>query len=185
VKTMKNTKEKKFYEIRCGRCGTCCIEPVVPVTDSDVARISKELSVPPQKFIRFYTMDEMDFNEDSEFWVNFPEGKMAMGLKKRNERCIFLSDTISCKVYEARPMTCRTFPYMIDFDENGDPESVKKNKIVDCKSSRKGLSPLDQPVSNVRIEMNEDEAYFEKVRLWNKRQDTGDTIAFLKYLKLL
>lgn len=180
----KNTIEKKFREIKCGRCGTCCTEPIVPVTDSDVARICKLLNVAPQKIVQFYSMDEMEFDPESEVWIKLKSGKKAMGLKKRNDRCIFLSDTISCKVYNQRPMTCRTFPYMIDFDEFGNPERVRRNKIVDCKSSRKGLSHLDQAVSNVRIEINEDESYYKKIAAWNHAENDGDANSFLKHLGL-
>lgn len=175
---------KRFREIKCGRCCTCCTEPVVPVTDSDVARICKLLNVNPKKIVRFFAMDEMEFDPESEVWIKFKSGKKAMGLRKRNNRCMFLSDSVSCKIYNQRPMTCRTFPYMIDFDQNGDPERVRRNKIVDCKSSRKGLSHLDEAVSNIRIEINEDESYYKKIEVWNRTESDGDTNSFLKHLGL-
>jgi Fe-S-cluster containining protein len=181
----KNNIDRKFREIHCGRCGTCCTEPVVPVTMSDVARLCKALKVEPQKFVRFYTMDEMAFDPESEVWIKFKTGKMAMGLKKRAARCMFLSSTISCKVYAHRPMTCRTFPYMIEFDDEGNPDRVRKNDIVDCKSTRKGLSHLDQTVSNVRIELNEDEAYYAKIREWNSLENIGDKTDFFKFMGLI
>ena len=181
----KENIDKKFREIHCGRCGICCTEPVVPVTVSDVARLCKLLNVEPQKFVRFYTMDEMAFDAESEVWIKFKSGKKAMGLKKRAARCMFLSSTTACKVYAQRPMTCRTFPYMIEFDEQGNPERVRRNDIVDCKSSRKGLSHLDPVVSNVRIELNEDEAYYEKIREWNSQEIAGNEPDFFKFMGLL
>jgi len=181
----KSTIDKKFRMIACGRCGTCCTEPVVPVTDSDVKRICKSTGKKAADFIRFYSDQEMEFPEDSEVWIQFKSGKKAMGLKKRSERCMFLSTTVCCRIYDSRPMTCRTFPYMIDFDEDGNPEKVRRNMIVDCKSSRRGLSYLDPEVSNVRIEMNQDNAYYDKIRLWNKQKVKGDTNAFLGFIGLI
>lgn len=181
---MEQNIDKKFRQIICGRCGTCCIEPVVPVTDSDVIRLCKGTGLEPGKIVTFFSMDEMAFDPESDIWIQFKSGKRAMGLKKRNDRCLFLSSTICCKAYEHRPMTCRTFPYMIDFDELGNPERVRKNKIVDCKSFRKGLSYLDPVVSNVRIEINEDELYYTKIREWNKRDVTDNKEEFLKFIGL-
>lgn len=180
----KSPEDRKFKVIHCGRCGTCCSEPVVPVTDSDVLRICKATGKKASDFVRFYSDEEMNYDPESGIWIQLDSGKMAMGLKKRSDRCIFLSPTICCRVYQSRPMTCRTFPYMIDFDENGDPEKVHMNRIVDCKSMRKGLSYLDAEVSNVRIEINEDDAYYAKIAIWNKRPKAGTGKDFIKFLGL-
>jgi len=182
---MKKTAiDRKFKVIHCGRCGTCCSEPVVPVTDSDVKRICKATGKKASDFVRFYSDEEMSYDPKSGIWIQLKTGKMAMGLKKRSDRCIFLSHIIACKVYQDRPMTCRTFPYMIDFDENGDPEKVHLNRIVDCKSARKGLSHLDAEVSNVRIEIIQDDAYYARIAEWNKRAEKGSGKDFLAFLGL-
>lgn len=180
----KKTTDKKFKQIHCGRCGTCCTEPVVPVTDSDVRRICDATGKKASDFVRFYSDEEMSFDPEAGLWIKFKNGKMALGLKKRADACIFLSSTICCKIYEHRPMTCRTFPYMIDFDEHGNPEKVRLNKIVDCKSSRKGLSHLDPEVSNVIIEQKQDDAYYEKVSKWNLSGKKGGAKEFLAFLGL-
>jgi Fe-S-cluster containining protein len=183
---MKKKKEstKNFREIVCNRCGTCCTEPIVPVTDSDVYRLCQFKDVSADKIVTFYGKDEIDFDSSSGFWINFKDGRKVMGLRKPKDRCTFLTKDELCSVYEERPMTCRTFPYMIDFDDDCNPKSVKQNKIVNCKSCRKGLSTLEDKGKEVLIELAEDEAYFEKVDEWNAHKTFGSMKDFLKYLCL-
>jgi Fe-S-cluster containining protein len=174
---------KNFTTFECSRCSTCCCVPVVPVTDSDIKRIVAEKGKPVSSFVRFYSPSEMDFDSESDVWIRFPYGKRAMGLRRRKDRCIFLDDEKSCTIYKARPMTCRTFPYMIDFDENDKPVKSSLNRIVDCKAKRKKPSPITDVIENVYIEDEEDLLYFERIREWNYRPQ-GGAEAFLSYLNL-
>lgn len=173
--------QTNFTTYECSRCGTCCSVPVVPVTNSDIRRIASEIGKKASSFVRFYSPSEMDFDSESDVWIRFSYGKRAMGLRRRKDRCIFLNDEKSCTIYKARPMTCRTFPYMIDFDENDDPVKSSLNRIVDCKSKRKKPSPITDVIRNVYIEDEEDVSYFDLIREWN-RKPQGGTETFLAYL---
>jgi Fe-S-cluster containining protein len=174
-----------YTTVECGRCGVCCTEPIVPVTDSDVLRLCTALKKPAEQIVRFWSMKEMEYDPEAELWIKFPQGKRAMGLRKRYARCMFLTEDKCCSVYLHRPMTCRTFPYAIDLDENDVPETVKLNKIVSCSCKRKKRSDLREIIDNVRTELNQDDLYFDKVIDWNKKKSPGGTKEFLKYLGLI
>lgn len=178
------SENQLFTTVECGRCAVCCTEPIVPVTGSDVKRICKALDVPAKQIVRFYSIKEMEYDPQSDLWIKFPQGKRAMGLRKRFSRCMFLDDKKNCTIYNHRPMTCRTFPYVIDLDENDNPQKVKLNKIVSCSCKRRPKSPLQQTVNNVRIELNEDDLYYDQIDIWNKKKPLGTTKEFLKYLEV-
>jgi Fe-S-cluster containining protein len=173
-----------YITIECSRCGVCCSEPIVPVTNKDVLRISKALGVKAAILVRFYSYKEMEYDPEADLWVRFPQGKRAMGLRKRKDRCMFLNDEKSCTVYLHRPMTCRTFPYAVDLDDSGNPETVKLNKIVSCSCKTKKKSALEHIISDVRVELSQDDDYYDMIEIWNGRKSPGGVKEFLKFVGL-
>ena len=134
--------------------------------------MSAELLKTAEQIVRFYLIDKMDYDSESGL-IRFVQGKRAMGLRKRLSRCIFLDDKNNCSIYDHRPMTCRTFPYMIDLDQDNKPLKVKLNKIVNCCCKRKKRSPLEEVIENAKVELEEDSRYYEKVEKWNKQKKPG------------
>ncbi len=181
---IKPSVDSLYTTVECKRCSICCREPVVPVTDSDLKRICKVLNKPAERIVRFYSIKEMDYDPESGLWISFVQGKLAMGLRKRLSRCIFLDDKNNCSIYSHRPMTCRTFPYVIDLDQDNKPLKVKLNKIVNCSCKRKRRSPLEEVIENVKVELREDSRYYEKVERWNRRKKPGTIEGFLKFMGL-
>lgn len=171
---------KRFITIQCKKCGICCSEPVVPVTDIDVKRLCSALSLTPEQIVRFYSVSEMDYDPKAPLWINFYYGKRAMGLKRRSSRCMFLNNNNLCSVYNFRPMTCRTFPYMVHFNNDKTVE-IELNKIVKCKSVYLEDSSLKQVINNAKTEQSNDEAYYNRIKNWN-RIGKGGTKGFLKFL---
>ncbi len=82
---------------QCGRCGRCCAgEPgYVWLTDDDISRISRYLSVPEQELVGRYCRQVL-------FRISLME--------RPNGDCVFLTPA-GCSIYEARPIQCRTFPF--------------------------------------------------------------------------
>lgn len=185
--TLGNTKpesEKKYLTVECGRCGTCCTEPVVPVTDSDVRRLCDARNLSAERIVRFYSQKEMEYDSEADLWISLSRGKRAMGLRKRKARCMFLTDENDCSVYPYRPMTCRTFPYMVEFDEAYTVEKVSLNKIVNCRCKRKPKSSIPEVIQNVRTEYTEDDSYYDKILQWNLQEQPGSPEEFLRFIGL-
>jgi len=180
----KNSSTHLFTTIECGRCATCCTEPIVPVTDSDVKRISTALQTSAEKLVRFYSPKEMEYDPQSDLWIKFPQGKRAMGLRKKLSRCIFLTDQKSCSINLHRPMTCRTFPYVIDLDYQDNAQKVELNHIVSCSCKKKPKSALTEVIDYVRQELGEDDLYYDKIFEWNSRKQAGTTRDFLRFIGL-
>ncbi|MFH2028942.1 MAG: YkgJ family cysteine cluster protein [Nanoarchaeota archaeon] len=84
---------------RCKRCGSCClISPFL--SDKDIKRIT-----------------DLGFKEDY-FAEELRDRKF---MKIRDNKCIFLEKTdklAKCRIYKARPTTCRQYP--TEIRDNGD-----------------------------------------------------------------
>ena len=83
-------------EFQCVRCGVCCRwEGYVYITEDDIKRMAKHLSLSEFEFVNTYA--EM---------VNRPRLTLKM---KTNNEYIFLKDN-DCAMHEARPCQCESFP---------------------------------------------------------------------------
>ena len=95
--------DPQFYKdglsFECTACGKCCENhgeyTAVYLTKQDQAEMAKALSVSQQDFLKTYCE-----KEDEDYT-----------LKDVGDRCIFLDTRGQCKVYTARPLQCRTFPF--------------------------------------------------------------------------
>ena len=82
-------------KIDCCICGNCCREAVPVLSRTDVRRLASHLAITQKAFIDEYLSREKD-----------PE-KFAF----RSIPCPFLEDN-RCKVYDARPNACRSYPHL-------------------------------------------------------------------------
>ncbi|MHC4139819.1 MAG: YkgJ family cysteine cluster protein [Planctomycetota bacterium] len=103
-KTDKSTRRKKqnytWYKdglrFECQRCGSCCRgEPgVVWITKRDVKNISVSLGVSTDLFTKNY--------------IRLINGRISL-LEHDNGDCVMYDN--GCKIYETRPLQCKTFPF--------------------------------------------------------------------------
>lgn len=95
-------KQKKEYD--CSKCpGYCCSYPLIEVSRSDIARLAKHFGI--------------DHATAQERFTKYDVEEKARGLRHQKDEffgqvCRFF-DTKErrCTVYEARPETCRGYPY--------------------------------------------------------------------------
>jgi Fe-S-cluster containining protein len=83
----------------CTGCGKCCTggsRYVVEVSRAEQRRIQKHLGVSWAWFRRKYLFR---FDDETES-LRMPKG-----------RCVFLDADNRCRVYQARPLQCRTYPW--------------------------------------------------------------------------
>ncbi len=86
----------------CSKCpGYCCSYDQIEVSDFDVKRLAKHLDMTPDAAEKKYT--------------KIDDGKVILrhhADESFTSICIFFdSEHRRCSVYEARPRTCRTYPY--------------------------------------------------------------------------
>ena len=88
----------------CSKCpGYCCSYPLIQVSRADIARLAKHFDV--------------DYQTAEERFTFYDAGEKMRTLRKRKDEhfgsaCRFLDpESRRCTVYEARPSTCRGYPY--------------------------------------------------------------------------
>jgi Fe-S-cluster containining protein len=98
-------KKKPFYarglRFSCTRCSSCCRyeSGFVFLSRKDAELIAKKLKMGYTIFVKTFCR-----------WVPAPGGEVQLSLKeKANFDCIFWDE--GCKVYDHRPLQCRSFPF--------------------------------------------------------------------------
>lgn len=129
-----------------------------------------------------YGPGEVDFDRDELGVVELATGERFMGLRKRGGRCIFLDGRNRCTVYPARPLTCRTFPYDLDLDDEGGVEAVRMMRCVPCLFRRRDAVHLPDLPRASRREDREDAAYERKVERWNREGRKALKADYLRWL---
>jgi Fe-S-cluster containining protein len=107
----------------CTACGKCCSNhnehDFVFLTAQDIAGASRTLKLARKEFLGRYTQRS--------------QGDRV--LKSRGDRCVFLEPDGLCRIYEARPLQCRTFPF---WPENLNPRTWNKTIAMDCPGVGRG-----------------------------------------------
>ena len=94
---MRRVAEEIESQIDCTVCANCCRVATVRISDRDIDRLARHLSISRAEFLAEYT------NESDE------EGRI---LNRNEGGCVFL-DGNTCTVYDARPDTCERFPHLV------------------------------------------------------------------------
>jgi len=87
----------------------------VPVTRADVARLATHTHKEPAEFLELRAASEVDLSGEPESLAELPGGDRLVVLRQREGGCVFLEaeadGTESCRVHEARPLSCRAYPF--------------------------------------------------------------------------
>lgn len=106
-------KKNVILDFSCKGCGICCKEEgYVFFSSDDISRASRFLSVTPVNFIKEY----LKYNENLGYYIEV----------LKSVPCLFLDDKNHCKIHEAKPWQCKTFPYWEEYmDKRGNLISGK------------------------------------------------------------
>jgi Fe-S-cluster containining protein len=176
--------KKKHPKVQCVRCGNCCRIPEIPITHKDLSRLAEATGKPANRIVRFCPISEMEYDPDSGMWISFKSGKRAMVLRKKSGRCQFQTPKRTCAAYEARPQTCRTFPYSVDFQgaKNDMAPDISLNTVLACNAEKCSAIDVDNLLNNVRKENKEDRGYHKLIKKWNDSPNKGGTADFLAFI---
>jgi|Deesub1362A_J573_1020465.scaffolds.fasta_scaffold00039_48 hypothetical protein len=101
---------------KCVGCGECCVgeENFVRIFYPEAKRLSEVMDVDVH--------DIIEPNPQTISGVN-----LGWILRRKDSKCIFF-DGGRCKIYQNRPIVCRTYPFMLDFE--GDRITLR---VFECK----------------------------------------------------
>jgi Fe-S-cluster containining protein len=117
----------------CEKCGTCCTtgDPI-RLRQDDIARIARHLKIPLGKAVKKYTVPD-------------PDRPGVMDFKKILPCKFYYLVQGGCKIYEARPWSCRIFPFIGIY---GSEDHVKVHES--CPGSVKAVKMMTEAVEELR-----------------------------------
>ena len=108
----------------CTGCGKCCkTRGTVLLSPEELVKAAKLLRISIQEFKQLYVAQEQEMDDAVSTtipeltpigWVQLRDKEEeATGLSSGygSGGCIFLDEENKCKIYEARPMQCSTYPF--------------------------------------------------------------------------
>jgi Fe-S-cluster containining protein len=104
--------------VDCTACANCCRHSVVSVNKSEIEKIAGHIGTTSEAVTRLYTVPD-------------PDAPALRILRNSEEGCAFLDGNL-CRIYKARPKTCRDFPHV----------TVGKHSLGSRQSSLARWAPL-------------------------------------------
>lgn len=182
---IKNGAWRRNLKFQCTGCGKCCRETVVLVTDVDVRRLMENTGLAAKEIVRFFKPEEFVMEKRHPFWIQFDSGPAVMGLRWNSGQCRFLGVDDRCGVYDARPVTCREYPFSVVQDSDGAFQSLEIEHVVECPGTMDGSGSLREIRAVIRWNEEQSATYVQKVRSWNRLRLTRRTRpAFLEHVSL-
>lgn len=96
---MKMIHQQQALRFKCTGCGKCCSggeDHYIAMSKTEAKRIRKQLNITEAWFRRRYV---------SHLTRNTLTARMHEG------HCVFLNNEGKCRIYNLRPVQCRTYPY--------------------------------------------------------------------------
>lgn len=153
----------------CRTCPNCCKVVRVPVTQHDLAQLTRHAAQPVETFVEWLAPDEIDMTGEPETFVMLDVGRRLMVLRHERGGCILLRSDGLCSQYVARPAACAAYPFALA-DAIGDAEPRRLFVLPDspCGDSvTDGGSLARAAVECVENELVE---YVKLIEAWNRRQ---------------
>ncbi|MCZ6632336.1 MAG: YkgJ family cysteine cluster protein [bacterium] len=173
---------QNLLHFRCTCCGNCCREPIVLVTDEDIRRVIHRTGQKAAEVVDFYKPSEIAWGKDQPGWIQLKVGLRIMGLRRTEEGCQYLGEDDLCTIYEHRPVTCRRYPFDVEFGEKGEIQLLSISNSVECPYELDGYQTLGEIKALCTWEEEEENPYYEKIEAWNAQKKSGTKKKFLKCL---
>jgi Fe-S-cluster containining protein len=161
---------RALLRFRCTGCGNCCKDPLLPLTDQDVAQIIERTRERALDIVRFVNRHQIDMDDDPEAFVRLRQGKRVMVLGHSHRGCRYLDAENRCSIYAFRPLGCRVFPFDSSFSKTGGLRRLRLIQATDCRYDLDGKNY----VATIRgLKRRHDAAtskYYAKVADWNRCQ---------------
>ena len=136
---MINQTDHDLMQFSCIKCGACCSDEMIKITLThtdlfrlfmdiqDIEKIKNLLTIyllPKESTTTKQTRKEIiEKMVISPIKMNEGDGFICLKKKDDQKSCIFLNEKQECEIYSIRPLACRTFPFLHNFDD-------KKNNII-------------------------------------------------------
>jgi Fe-S-cluster containining protein len=164
-------KTKSLLRFRCTGCGNCCKDPLLPLTDADMRRISEFTGDRVEEFVRWVDRRGIDMDDEPEGFVMLRQGKRVPVLRHTRGSCHYLGKDDRCTIYKGRPLGCRIFPFDPTFGKKDRKlRHLKLIQATDCKYELDGKNDVDELRSLHERYESATTAFQDRILEWNRAQ---------------
>jgi len=161
-----------LLRFRCTSCGNCCRDLRVPLTSADLRRLVDATGERAAQIVAWLEPDEVDMTGEPGSMVLLDHGarRALMTLAQHASACRFLRADERCSVYDARPASCRLYPFQPSFGRRGGLRRLRLLPGTECDYARDGHNdPHALRVADER-RWAEHRHYLAQIDAWNRSQ---------------
>jgi Fe-S-cluster containining protein len=174
----------------CNGCGDCCRRLRVALTHRDLERLTRAMQAPAASLVAWLAPNEVDPNEERASFVLLPGGPRLMVLAQDSGACRLLDHEARCRVYEARPLDCRLYPFVFERDSEERATRLLPFDPAGCGDRREQAESLAELDRADAARWSELEEYQRLIAGWNRfarhrerlRQRTKGEAEFLTFI---
>ncbi|MFN8673882.1 MAG: YkgJ family cysteine cluster protein [Candidatus Sericytochromatia bacterium] len=170
-------REKILFD--CNKCGECCHDMDNPLSHYDIKRItSKDIYIK-----EFIDLVPCEASEPYAVLLYGESVQLFLKNKETDNSCIFLENDI-CSIYDARPNSCRTWPFSI----NNKILTIDDYayKVTDVFCDKKRFKDHNKIEALIMEGINETKEYKILIEKWNKLVEKNEDLqtleGFFKYM---
>jgi Fe-S-cluster containining protein len=152
----------------CNGCGDCCRRLRVALTHRDLERLTRALQAPAASLVAWLAPNEVDPNEERASFVLLPGGPRLMVLAQDSGACRLLDHEARCRVYEARPLDCRLYPFVFERDSRQRATRLLPFDPAGCGERREQAESFEELDRADAARWSEIEEYQHLIAGWNR-----------------
>jgi Fe-S-cluster containining protein len=152
----------------CNGCGECCRRLRVALTHRALERLTRSLRVPAVSLVAWLSPEDVDPSEEPASFALLPGGPRLMVLAQDSGACRLLGDDARCQAYEARPLDCRLYPFVIERDSDARATGVTPFDPAGCGERRESAESFAELDRADAARWSELEDYQRLVARWNR-----------------
>jgi|SRR5450432_2844034 len=162
----------RLLSFRCTSCANCCKDLRVPLTAADLRRLVDQTGQMPAEIVEWLPTSEVDLTGEPGSLVVLGQAskRSLMALAQHAAACRFLASDASCGVYEARPASCRLYPFDAAYGRRGGLRRLRLLGGTACDYARDGHNDVHALRQADEQRWAEHRAYLTQVSAWNRSQ---------------
>jgi Fe-S-cluster containining protein len=162
----------RHLSFRCTSCANCCKDLRVPLTTADLQRVVAQSALPVAEIVEWLPAAEVDLTGEPGSLVLLDHGsqRALMALAQSAGACRFLGPDGLCGVYEARPGSCRLYPFDAAYGRRGGLRRLRLLGGTSCEFARDGHTDVHALRHADEQRWREQRAYQAQVATWNRAQ---------------
>lgn len=144
----------------------------MPLTSADLRRLIESTTLSPAQLVDWLPSEAVDLIGEPGSLVVLEQltQRALMTLAHDDGACRFLDGTLRCSIYEARPASCRLYPFDPSFGRRGGLRRLRLLGGTECEFEQDGHNDPHALREADARRWAEHRLYLEQISAWNRLQ---------------